>query len=62
MTRDYVFQADIDNQSEIKEVRNYMIGPVFPHRLEADGDLFPQYEYDREQPIGILQLLNKSDH
>jgi hypothetical protein len=42
---------DIDNLTGIKDVRNFMFGPVYPHEKEAGGDL---YQFDRNLPIGII--------
>lgn len=54
MNRESRFQADVDNQTDVKDVKNYLIGPVFPHITKADGDQYPEYEYNRKKPIGIL--------
>jgi hypothetical protein len=62
MNKEHVFESDVDNQTGIKHVTNYMIGPVFPHSQPVEGDLFPKYEFNRSLPIGILQLINKKDH
>jgi len=59
MNKENTFEADIDNQTTIKDIRNYMIGPVFAHKKHAEGDKLMEYEYDRSHPIGILQLVNK---
>lgn len=59
MSREFTFQGDIDNQTHIKEVSNFLIGPVFPHPLSFEGDT--SEDYDRSQPIGILQLINKNN-
>lgn len=62
MAKDNIYEGDIDNQSDIKDVRNYLIGPVFPHKRMISGDKFPEFEYNRKEPIGVLQLLNKKDY
>jgi len=55
-----VFSSDIDNLTFIKEVRNIMIGPVHAHKepLRAENT---KVTFDREKPIGIIQLINKNN-
>ena len=31
MNRDSLFQSDVDNLTKTKEVKNYLIGPVYAH-------------------------------
>ena len=38
MTTEHQYQSDIDNLSGIKEVRNIMIGPVFSHIANVEGE------------------------
>ena len=47
MNKDHVFESDIDNQTGIKDVRNYMIGPVYPHRKAVEGEKWLENEFDR---------------
>lgn len=54
MNKEFTFEGDIDNQSDIRDIRNYMIGPVFPHKTKVEKDKFPEYEYNRKEPIGVL--------
>lgn len=61
MTRVHAFQSDIDNQTNILDVKNIMIGPVFPHAAKIDGDPVGVGDFDRKAPIGILQLINKNE-
>ena len=59
MSKEVTYQEDVDNQTGIKQVRNYMIGPVYSHKTAVEGDVYPEWEYQRGKPIGILQLINK---
>ena len=38
MNTEHQYQSDIDNLSGIKEVRNIMIGPVFSHIANVEGE------------------------
>lgn len=40
-----------------------MIGPVYPHRTPVNGEQFAhRNNFDRDLPIGIIQLINKDSH
>jgi hypothetical protein len=47
------YKSDIDNLTNIKEVRNLMIGPAFAHKMFLKDDNTP-IKFDRESPIGII--------
>lgn len=53
--------ADIDNLTTVKEVRNFLIAPVFGHNEDVRGDNSP-VKFDRKHPIGIIQLINKLNY
>lgn len=59
VVKDSLYLNDIDNQTGITDVRNYLLGPVFPHSENAKGDRLPVSAFNRTKPIGILQLINK---
>lgn len=54
--------ADIDNLSMCKEVRNFIIAPVYAHSedLKLDKAVNP-IQFDRQKPIGVIQLVNKKN-
>jgi len=41
MHREVNFSSDIDNQTSVKDVRNFMIGPVFAHEAAVKDDNSP---------------------
>ena len=41
LKKEVKYRSDIDNQTEIKDVRNFMIGPVFGHFKDALASEFP---------------------
>lgn len=55
--------ADIDNLTLCKKVRNFLIGPVYAHEcdLNVDKNVCP-VDIDRQKPIGMIQLVNKSNY
>lgn len=55
------YVADIDNLTSVKEVRNFLIAPVFGHDNDIRGDNSP-IKFDRKHPIGIIQLINKLNY
>ena len=55
------FVADIDNLTSVKEVRNFLIAPVFGHNDDIRNDNSP-IKFDRRHPIGIIQLINKLNY
>lgn len=46
MANEKDFESDIDNQTDIKNVRNYIIGPVFAHNNSFIDDK-SSVEFDR---------------
>ena len=60
MAGEKVFSSDVDNQTHLKEVRNFIIGPVYPHSTGIMNDQ-SKVEFDRQKPIGVVQLLNKKN-
>ena len=38
MASEQNFSADVDNQTNIKEVRNFIIGPVYAHENDVMND------------------------
>ena len=38
MSKEVKFSSDVDNQTEIKDVKNFMIGPVFGHLSDPIQD------------------------
>jgi hypothetical protein len=55
------YSPDIDNLTQIKEVRNFMIGPAFAHKNFLKDDNTP-IKFNRNLPIGIIQLINKKNY
>ena len=53
MASEKKFSADVDNQTSIKEIRNFIIGPVYPHEEGVMND-FSKVEFDRKIPIGVV--------
>ena len=53
MASEKTFSADIDNQTSIKEIRNFIIGPVYPHEGGVMNDL-SKVDFDRQIPIGVV--------
>ena len=51
--QDRVFSADVDNQTPVKEVRNFIIGPVYAHQDSVKEEVAP-VQFDRQKPIGII--------
>ena len=47
------YSPDIDNLTQIKEVRNFMIGPAFAHKKFLKDDNTP-VKFNRDLPIGII--------
>lgn len=39
--RDHKYMSDVDNQTDIKNVKNIMIGPVFGHQKDAVCEMIP---------------------
>ena len=56
--RDYI--EDMDNLTNCKDVRNFLIGPVYAHEkdLQVSKHANP-INFDRQKPIGMIQLINK---
>ena len=44
MNAEYKFSSDVDNLTDIKDVRNYMIGPVFGHDSDPILHMHPKQE------------------
>ena len=38
VSKEYQFTGDIDNLTGIKDVRNFLIGPVYPHPTTVRGE------------------------
>jgi len=50
---DRIFSADVDNQTPVKEVRNFIIGPVYAHQEPLNEEIAP-VQFDRQKPIGVI--------
>jgi len=46
------FVDQIDNQPKVRNVKNFMIGPVY-------GDVQPGQSLEQRKPNGIIQFINK---
>lgn len=46
------FVDEIDNQPKVRNVKNFMIGPVYGETTPGTTD---------EKPIGVIQFINKSE-
>ena len=56
------YSSDVDNLTTCRNVRNFLIGPVYAHKEHPDGnEKVNSMKFDRQKPIGIIQLVNK-DH
>tara|TARA_B110000285_G_C14632284_1_gene384003 strand:+ start:316 stop:477 length:162 start_codon:yes stop_codon:yes gene_type:complete len=53
MIRSKAFSSDVDNQTHVKDVRNFLIGPVYLHKDDVKNENSP-VKVDREKPIGIV--------
>ena len=54
--------ADVDNLSPCKDVRNFIIGPVYAHSEHLDlSKAANPVLFDRQKPIGMIQLVNKTN-
>ena len=57
------YMSDIDNLTPCRNVKNFLIGPVYAHKENANtNDKVDTMQFDRQKPIGMIQLVNKDNY